>query len=97
MIAVVVGEEDPPYVQGIHDGPGCIQPLGTHCGRPGIHEDRLAPRITIEFIGKWPTGGASRAHGMTNVSSAILYGCRRLNVSMVVIAALLKAESPQRP
>ena len=30
-----------------------------------------APRMTMEFIGKKPTGGAGRFQGMTNVSSAI--------------------------
>jgi hypothetical protein len=47
----------------------------SHCGRtagaPVSTRTGSAPRITIEFIGKCPTGGASRAHGMTNVSSAI--------------------------
>jgi hypothetical protein len=66
-------------------------------GAPVSTRTGSAPRITIEFIGKWPTGGASRAHGMTNVSSAILWGCRRSNCSMVVIAALPRTESPQRP
>jgi hypothetical protein len=40
-------------------------------GAPVSTRTGSAPRMIIEFIGKCPTGGASRAHGMTKVSSAI--------------------------